>query len=262
MRSPAKKKPPHLAVGTQPPHAPALAGCPQCIGEHAGMAWVGPVPGIVPDGGEPHVFLLPTDKIKSPGMFPAMPLLKVDPRAIPGREHLAALGRTLPEFLQRPSLERVPVVLLRAFDLIGRRQMSQRMGPQMEGKEVARGIPDAIVRGRRVMGGSSVKGRVARSAVDEAARKATPDVGYGDFVPARFHPLAHAGERARAGLSCAPSFPDAGGQSRGRSRNFSASLDDAGTFRKPRSSRRCDLRTQAFQLPENTLPFGNYVALS
>jgi len=50
---------PHHAVGTPPPHAPALAGRPQFIGEHAGRAWVGLLPGIVPEGCEPPVVLLP-----------------------------------------------------------------------------------------------------------------------------------------------------------------------------------------------------------
>ena len=95
-------------------------------------------------------------------MFPAMPLLKVDPGAIIDGEHLATLGRTLPEFLQRQSLERVPVVLPLACELIGRRQMGERMGPQVERIAMARGILNVIVRRRRVMRGGGVKVPVAR----------------------------------------------------------------------------------------------------
>jgi hypothetical protein len=91
-----------------------------------------------------------------------MPLLKVDPGAIIDVEHLATLGRTLPELLQGEPFERVHVVLLLACELIGRRQMRESMGPQIEGKEVARGILDTIVRGRRVMRGGGVKVTVAR----------------------------------------------------------------------------------------------------
>ena len=61
-------------------------------------------------------------------MFPAMPLLKVDPGAIIDGEHLATLGRTLPEFLQRQSIERVPVVLPLACELIGRRRVMRGGG--------------------------------------------------------------------------------------------------------------------------------------
>ena len=65
---------------THPPHTHALAGRHQLIGEHAGIARVGALPGIFPDGFELHVLLFPAHKVEPARVLPMVPLLEVDPR--------------------------------------------------------------------------------------------------------------------------------------------------------------------------------------
>ena len=68
-------------------------------------------------------------------------------------------------------------MFLLALDLIGRRQVGERMGPQVEGEEMAGGILGAIVRRGRVMRGGGVKVTVARMDLEALQlRHATPEI--------------------------------------------------------------------------------------
>ena len=93
--------------------------------------------------------------------------------------HGFGVGRACPSLgLSQLVLEFVEAVVLPlACELIGRRQMDEPIGPQIEGKEMARGILDAIVRGGRIMRGSGVKVTVARRDLEAIQlRHRTPEV--------------------------------------------------------------------------------------
>ena len=73
-----------------------------------------------------------------------MPLLEINPGALPHIEHLASIGRALAKRCDAEALECPHFVLLAARGLVGDRQVRQRVRTQIEGKEMPDGIFAAV----------------------------------------------------------------------------------------------------------------------
>ena len=74
-----------------------------------------------------------------------MPLLEINPGALPHIEHLASIGRALAKRCDTEPLECPHFVLLAARGLVGDRQVGQRVRTQIEGKEMPEGIFAAVL---------------------------------------------------------------------------------------------------------------------
>ena len=148
------------------PHADSLAGGHQFAAEHARIARIGALPPVLPDDFQLHIRLLPAQETDSAALLPAVPLLEIDPGAIPHIGHLAPMGRALAQRCNAEPLERPHVVLLAARGLLGDRQMGQRVRAQIQGKEMPGGILAAILRIARVVSGGGVKVAVARMDIE------------------------------------------------------------------------------------------------